>query len=560
MEADVRVVAGDGLQLPLGGEQADELVELVSKTDDAGAGPADLRQSFRGAAGPAGADIGQVFERGVDAVLLGEARFDHVELQAANGAENGFAADAFRVVVDLDNALFGHLGDAFAELLGAAHVRVTQDAEELGLEAGDAFELDGGVGAEGIADDEHARVDDADNVAGEGHVEALAVAGEEAMGAGHAELLVEAGVVDEHVAVEAAGADAEEGHAVAVHGVHVALDFEDEGGEVRRVGFDEPVFAEAGHGGGGEFGEGVEEAVDAEVVEGAAEEDGGLEAEEEAFAVEGGDGDGEESGGVGELGGVVGADGVRKGGIVDGHLFGFRADHTAKGALVAEEAAGLEVDDALEAVAVADGPIAGDGGHAEDAFDLIEEFHGIEAGLVHLVDEGQHGDTAHAADFEEFAGLGFDAFGAIEDHDGAVDGGEGAVGIFAEVLVAGGIEEVEQAAAVFELKGGGGDGDAAGLFHGHPVGGGVAAVFLGADGAGGFDFAGVEEKFFGEGGFAGVRVGDDGEGAAAADLFAHFAKGGVWGGSQVTFGLNSSLPEGGRGCQKTAARRAAGNG
>jgi hypothetical protein len=77
-----------------------------------------------------------------------------------------------------------------------------------------------------------------------------------------------------HVAGEDAGADAQEGDLVAVAGVHVGLDLEDEAGEGGMVGGDEGRRTRRG-GGGGVVEEGVEQELDAEVVDGAAEEDGG---------------------------------------------------------------------------------------------------------------------------------------------------------------------------------------------------------------------------------------------------------------------------------------------
>ena len=41
------------------------------------------------------------------------------------------------------------------------------------------------------------------------------------------------------------------------------------------------------------------------------------------------------------------------------------------------------------------------------------------------------------ADLEQLPGLGLHALGAVDDHDGAVGGPEGAVGVLGEVLMAG---------------------------------------------------------------------------------------------------------------------------
>jgi hypothetical protein len=82
---------------------------------------------------------------------------------------------------------------------------------------------------EGVADGDGKIADDADDVACEGFVDGLAVATEEPLGIGEPDLLTGAGIDDLHVALEGARDDAEEEDAVAVAGVHVCLDLEDEG-------------------------------------------------------------------------------------------------------------------------------------------------------------------------------------------------------------------------------------------------------------------------------------------------------------------------------------------
>jgi hypothetical protein len=68
---------------------------------------------------------------------------------------------------------------------------------------------------------------------------------------------------------------------------------------------------------------------------------------------------------------------------------------------------------------------------------------GIAALAVDLVDEGDDRHVAQAADLEQLARLRLDALGGVEHHDGRVDRGQGAVGVFREVLVAGRVEQVE---------------------------------------------------------------------------------------------------------------------
>jgi len=73
--------------------------------------------------------------------------------------------------------------------------------------------------------------DEADDVAGPSFVNGFAFLAEELVRRGKANGFAGALVGDGHVAFEFAGADANEGDAVAVLRIHVGLDLEDEGGE-----------------------------------------------------------------------------------------------------------------------------------------------------------------------------------------------------------------------------------------------------------------------------------------------------------------------------------------
>ena len=189
-------------------------------------------------------------------------------------------------------------------------------------------------------------------------------------------------------------------------------------------------------------------------------------------------------------------------------------------ALVGEEedVAALPVVDAPELLAASDGPVDGIGVDAQLPLHFLAQLQGIPGLPVHLVDKGEDGDVAHGAHLKELAGLGLYTLGAVDDHDGGVRRHQRAVGVLREVLVAGGIQDVDAVSVVLELQHGGGDGDASLLFNLHPVGGGGTGP-LALDLAGLGDGSAVEQEFFCQGGLAGVRVGDDGKGAAPGDLF-----------------------------------------
>ena len=127
------------------------------------------------------------------------------------------------------------------------------------------------------------------------------------------------------------------------------------------------------------------------------------------------------------------------------------------------------------------------------------------------------GNVAQAADLEQFAGARLDALGRVDHHHRRVDRGQRAIGVLGEVLVAGRVEQVEDAIAIFEGHHRGDDGNAALALDAHPVGAGLAAVGLGAHLAGELDRAAEQQQLFGERGLAGVGMRDDGEGAPTRD-------------------------------------------
>jgi hypothetical protein len=186
-------------------------------------------------------------------------------------------------------------------------------------------------------------------------------------------------------------------------------------------------------------------------------------------------------------------------------------------------AAGLEyrhalraqVDDAAEGLALAHGPGHGAAGHAQFALHLVEDVQRVAHLAVHLVDEGDDGRVALAADLDQAACLRFHAVGGVDHHQGRVHGREHAVGVFREVLVAGGVEQVDDVVAVLHLHHRRGHRDAALLLDLHPVGGGMAAGLAALDGAGDLDCAREQQQLFRQRRFTRVGVGNDGKGAAA---------------------------------------------
>ena len=120
---------------------------------------------------------------------------------------------------------------------------------------------------------------------------------------------------------------------------------------------------------------------------------------------------------------------------------------------------------------------------------------------------------------EQLLGLRLDALGAVEHHHRAVHRHQRAVGVFAEILVAGRIEQVDARALVIELEHGGRDRDPA-----LPARAPSSRTWPDA----GCDRAwtdparctapAIQQQFLGQRRLAGVRVRNDGKGSPAKHL------------------------------------------
>jgi len=135
-----------------------------------------------------------------------------------------------RVLLSLENCA------EFVELLGP-RVEKTHPSEMLRRKPRQVGKTQRRSGVQGVADRKPAGVHEADDVAGVGHLDRLAVATEEAIRARGTNRFAEPAVRHDHVLREAAGADTHEGHPIAMPRVHVCLNLEHEPGEalVRRA-------------------------------------------------------------------------------------------------------------------------------------------------------------------------------------------------------------------------------------------------------------------------------------------------------------------------------------
>ena len=358
------------------------------------------------------------------------------------------------------------------------------------------------------------------------------------------------GVPHGHALFKHAGADAHEGQAVPVGGVHVGLDLEDEAGELLVRGLDGADTLR--HARGGRLGvaqKAVQERLDAEVVGGGAEEHGGQLPGKDLVHVELVPGHVQELDVLHELVVVGLADLLRALGVVDGDGLHVHLSLAVVAAGVQLDQPGVAVVHALEVAVDTDGPVHGAGAYAQHRFDVLHQLKGVPARAVHLVDEREDGNGPQAAHLEQLDGLLLHAFGVVDQHDRAVRRHEGSIGVLGEVLMAGGVQNIdtESKARILRIRGfalwaklvltnqgfvkttfivklhrRGRHRDAALLLDLHPVGGGVTRGLAGLHGARLPDRAAVQQQLFGQGRLAGVGVGYDGKGAPARHLGLQF--------------------------------------
>ena len=98
------------------------------------------------------------------------------------------------------------------------------------------------------------------------------------------------------------------------------------------------------------------------------------------------------------------------------------------------------IEHPFKSIARTNGPSHRIGGQSELLFDFIQQFQGVATGTIHLIDEGKDGNRSHPAHFKQLPGLGFETFCPVFEHHRIIGGCQGAVSIFTEVLVSGGVE------------------------------------------------------------------------------------------------------------------------
>jgi hypothetical protein len=165
-----------------------------------------------------------------------------------------------------------------------------------------------------------------------------------------------------------------------------------------------------------------------------------------------------------------------------------------------------QVIDATKGLAHADRPGDRSALDAQHRFDLLKQVERLADLTVELVDEGDDRRVAHPADVEQLDGLRLDPLGRIDDHHRRIDGGQHAIGILGKILVARCVEKVDGVQLILELHDRAGHRNTALFFHLHPVRSGVPGTLAALYRAGELDRTAEKQELLGQGGLSRVRV------------------------------------------------------
>ena len=160
--------------------------------------------------------------------------------------------------------------------LHAQRILELRAAKQLRREIWHAREIQLLALGEGIADVDRAVIVQANDVPRIGLLGLAAIGGQEGQRIGNPDILAEAHMAHPHAAGIAAGAQAHEGDAVPVPGVHVGLDLEHEAGQLGLHGADLSLQRGPRLGTGGMLNKGREQFAHAKIVDRGAEEHRGL--------------------------------------------------------------------------------------------------------------------------------------------------------------------------------------------------------------------------------------------------------------------------------------------
>ncbi len=237
--------------------------------------------------------------------------------------------------------------------------------------------------------------------------------------------LAGADLLEPHPAHQPPGADAGEGDAVAVVGVHVRLDLEHQRGQPPLGRIHRPDIGRLRARRRTVFGEAREQVGDADPLDRGAEIHRREVPLQEALPIE---------------------CRQRRADQIDVLAQRDEAWIGLREIGVQPQLAGAQIVGAGEIRRAPDRPCHRRGVERQCRRDFVKQLEDIAALAVHLVDECDDRDVAQAANLEQLAGARLDALGGVDHHHRGIHCCQRAVGVLGEVLVARRVEQVEHAA------------------------------------------------------------------------------------------------------------------
>ena len=151
-------------------------------------------------------------------------------------------------------------------------------------------------------------------------------------------------------------------------------------------------------------------------------------------------------------------------------------------------------------------------------FNFIEQFHRVADITVKFVHKGEDRRVAQTGNFHQLTGTIFNTFCSVDNHQAAVHRRQCTIGIFREVFVPRGVEQVNQAILIRELHHRSGNRDTTLLFHLHPVRLRVLVRATAFYCTGGLNGLSEQQHLLGNSGLTCVRVRNNGKSAALRHL------------------------------------------
>ena len=421
---------------------------------------------------------------------------EHIKLQCTHNANDHFFHTGIGHLEDLDGTFLCDLFRTLDKLLALHGVLGTDTAEMLRGKGGDTGvqKLLSGH-CDGVANGKNARVKHADHVAGIGFLYDFPLRSHQLLGLRKTHLSAALHMVVFRVTLEFARADPHKGQPVPVSLVHIGLDLKHESRKIRIKGIHNTAVSSAGQGRGRQLQESLQERLNAEVRQCRAEEYGRKLATANSLHVHF-PACGQKLHIIDQLL-VLGFTVQKLGNLrivqINRQLVSLSlAADTGK----EQKLCVLTVVYALKILAGADRPVHGISLNSQFPLHFVQQIKGILGLPVHLVNEGKNGNVPHGADLKQLPGLGLDTFSTVDDHDSGVCRHQGAVGVLGEVLVTGGVQNIDAEATVLELHDRGGNRDTSLLFDFHPVRGGGPGIFLALDNTCLGDGTAVQQEFF----------------------------------------------------------------